>query len=123
MRRRFDCQSSEQTSFRTKKCRLTPQALGQLLGITHRTKVVKFNHFQRFSPRKLISVNVKSLGDYLLLKRIEANLSQRELAVKLGVTVRKMKAWKHDQTVPTKVEWQALATILKLECQMPMFMT
>jgi len=62
--------------------------LGQLLGIAHRKMEVKFDHFkQRFSPRKLIPNNVKSLGDYFLLKRIEANLSQSELAVKSGITV------------------------------------
>jgi DNA-binding transcriptional regulator YiaG len=92
--------------------------LGQLLGIAHRTKVVKNSHIQRFSPRKLIPVNVKSLGDYLLLKRIEANLSQPELALKSAVTVRKIKAWEHDQLVPTEVEWRALVTVLALELRM-----
>ena len=80
---------------------------------------VKFDHFkQRFSPRKLIPINVKSMGDYLLLKRIEANLSQPELAIKTGITVRRVKAWEHDQTVPTETEWQVLVTVLKLESQM-----
>lgn len=97
--------------------------MGQLLGIAHRTKVVKNSHIQRFSPRKLIPVNVKSLGDYLLLKRIEANLSQPELALKLAVTVRKIKAWEHDKLVPTKAEWQVLATVLALESQMLPTMT
>jgi ribosome-binding protein aMBF1 (putative translation factor) len=90
--------------------------LGQLLGITHRTVLVSFSHFnQRFSPRKLIPINVKTLGDYLLLKRIEADLSQPELAVKSGATVRKVKAWEHDQNLPTEVEWKLLVKILKLE--------
>jgi DNA-binding transcriptional regulator YiaG len=93
-------------------------SLGQLLGITHRTKVVKISHFQRYSPRKLIPINVKSLGDYLLLKRIEANLSQPELAVKSAVSVRKVKAWEHDQLVPTEAEWQTLVTVLMLESRM-----
>src|ERR1700722_11777159 len=95
-------------------------ALGQLLGIAHRTVQVNFDHFkQRFSTRKLIPVNVKSLGDYLLLKRIQADLSQPELAVKSGVTVRKVKAWEHDQMVPNEAEWHSLVTILKLESRMP----
>jgi transcriptional regulator with XRE-family HTH domain len=75
---------------------------GQLLDIVHRTVVVKFSHSQRFSPRKLIPVNLKTTGDYLLLKRIKADLSQQELAVKSGVTVRKVKAWEHDQSIPTE---------------------
>jgi ribosome-binding protein aMBF1 (putative translation factor) len=94
--------------------------LGQLLVITHRTVLVKFDHFkQRFSPRKLIPVNVKTLGDYLLLKRIKADLSQPELAVKSGVSVRKVKAWEHDQIMPTEAEWQVLAGILRLDSTLP----
>jgi len=96
------------------------QFQGQLLGIAHRTVQVNFDHFkQRFSPRKLIPVNVKSLGDYLLLKRIQADLSQPELAVKSGLTVRKVKAWEHDQIVPSETEWRTLANILKLESAAP----
>ena len=90
--------------------------LGQLLGITHRIVVVNLSHFkQRYSPRKLIPVNVKTLGDYLLLKRIEADLSQLEMAVKAGATVRKVNAWEHDQSLPTEVEWKLLVKTLKLE--------
>ena len=100
----------------TEKRRLTWQFEGQLLVITHRTVLVNFDHFkQRFSPRKLIPVNVKTLGDYLLLKRIEADLSQPELAFRSGVTVRRLMAWEHDQRVPTEAEWQVLANILKLD--------
>jgi hypothetical protein len=33
------------------------------------------------------------------LKRIKANLSQLEMAVKAGVSVRKVKAWEHDQII------------------------
>jgi ribosome-binding protein aMBF1 (putative translation factor) len=90
--------------------------LGQLLGIAHRTLHIKFDHFkQRFSPRKLIPVNVKTLGDYLLLKRIEADLSQPELAFRSGVTVRRITAWEHDKVVPSQAEWNVLAAVLKLE--------
>src|SRR5208282_4979846 len=95
--------------------KLTGRWPGQLLGIAHRTVVVKFSHSQRFSPRKLIPVNLKTTGDYLLLKRIKADLSQQELAVKSGVTVRKVKAWEHDQSIPTEADWQVLAKILNLE--------
>src|ERR1039457_6437685 len=88
--------------------------------IAHRTVHVKFDHFkQRFSARKLIPVNVKSLGDYLLLKRIEADLSQPELAVKSGASVRKVKAWEHDHITPTETEWQVLAGILRLDSTVP----
>jgi DNA-binding transcriptional regulator YiaG len=81
---------------------------------------VKFGLFkQRFSPRKLIPVNPKTLGDHLLLKRIEANLSQAEMAIKSGVSVRKVKAWEHDHIEPTEAEWQVLAGILRLDSTFP----
>jgi ribosome-binding protein aMBF1 (putative translation factor) len=90
--------------------------LGQLLVIAHRTVLVKFDHFkQRFSPRQPIPVHLETLGDYLLLKRIGADLSQPELAVKSSVTVRKIKAREHDQSLPTDGEWELLAKILNLE--------
>ena len=89
------------------------------MGIAHRTVQVKFDHFkQRFSARKLIPINVKTLGDYLHLKRIEADLSQPELAVKSGASVLKVKAWEHDQNLPTEGEWELLAKILNLEVAM-----
>jgi hypothetical protein len=72
------------------KLPLNTSQSGQLLGITQRTIRVIYEHFGgRFSPRKLIPVNPKTLGDHLLLKRIEANLSQSEVAVNSTRTVRK----------------------------------
>lgn len=90
--------------------------MGQLLGIAHRTIEVKFNHFKlRFSPRKLFPVTAKSFGDYLQLKRIKADLSQPELAVRVGVTVRQIRAWEYDQSVPTEAELRVLIMVLKLK--------
>jgi len=65
------------------------------MGITQRTVQVVAHDKERFSPRKLIPVNPKTLGDHLLLKRIKANLSQPEVAIKAAVSVRTVKAWEH----------------------------
>jgi len=93
--------------------------LGLLLGIAQRTVEVLYGDFkQRFSTRKLIPTEVKTLGDLLLLKRIKADLSQPELGVKAGFTVRKIKAWEYDQSIPTEAEWQTLAEILGLDASM-----
>ena len=70
---------------------------------------------QRFSTRKQIPAEVKTLGDYLLLQRIKADLSQPELAQKTGFTVRRIKAWEHDRITPTEAEWHTLAKSLDLE--------
>jgi DNA-binding transcriptional regulator YiaG len=94
--------------------------LGQLLGITQRKITVKFDHSkERFSIRKLIPVNPKTLGDHLLLKRIEANLSQPEVAQKAGVSVRTVRKWEHGIVCPTEHHWQVLAGILCLDSTFP----
>jgi ribosome-binding protein aMBF1 (putative translation factor) len=93
--------------------------LGLLLGIAQRTVEAFYGGFkQRFSARKLIPTEVKTLGDLLLLKRIKADLSQPELGIKAGFAVRKIKAWEHDQAIPNEVEWQILAEVLGLDASM-----
>ena len=93
--------------------------LGALLGIAQRTVEVFYGQFkQRFSPRKLIPTEAKSLGDHLLLQRINADLTQPELARKAGVTVRTVKTWEHDAAVPTETEWGALAKILNMDASL-----
>lgn len=90
------------------------------MGIAQRTvEVIYADYKQRFSPRKLIPTEAKTVGDHLLLKRIKADLSQPELAQKTGFTVRKIKAWEHDWIVPTETQWLILAPILGLESTPP----
>ena len=92
--------------------------MGQLLGIAQRSVVVVFDcPSQRFSPRKLIPVNVKNLGDHLHLQRIEANLTQTEVAQKLGVSTRAVRKWEHGNVCPTEDHWQALTHLLCLDPQ------
>jgi DNA-binding transcriptional regulator YiaG len=89
---------------------------GQLLGISQRSITVKYDHSkERYSRRKLIPVNPKTLGDHLLLKRIEANLTQSEVAQKITVSVRTVRKWEYGQVCPTEDHWQALAGILNLD--------
>jgi DNA-binding transcriptional regulator YiaG len=54
------------------------------------------------------------MGDYLLLKRIEANLTQPEMAQKAGVSTRTVRKWEHDHARPNDDHWQVLAHILNL---------
>ncbi len=70
---------------------------------------------ERYSRRKLIPVNPKTLGDHLHLKRIEADLSQPELAQKAGVSVRMVRKWECGLACPTEGHWQALKLILHLD--------
>ena len=77
-----------------------------------------FDHSkERYSTRKLIPVNPKTLGDQLLLKRIEANLTQPELAQRAGVSTRTVRKWEQGEACPTEGNWLALVGILRLDSQ------
>jgi DNA-binding transcriptional regulator YiaG len=90
--------------------------LGQLLGIAQRTVVVDFDHSkERYSRRKVIPVNPKTLGDHLHLKRIAADLSQSEVAQKTGVSVRMVRKWEYGLACPTEEHWQTLKLILRMD--------
>jgi DNA-binding transcriptional regulator YiaG len=90
--------------------------LGQLLGIAQRSVSVKYDGSkEKYSPRKLIPVNPKTLGDRLLLKRIEADLTQPEVAQKAGVSARMVRKWEHGHACPSEHHWQALKRILRMD--------
>jgi DNA-binding transcriptional regulator YiaG len=86
------------------------------LGFSQRSVTVKYDDSkERYSPRKLIPVNPKTLGDHLLLKRIEADLIQSELAEKMGVSVVTVSKWERGLACPIEEHWQTLKLILKLD--------
>lgn len=85
-----------------RNCQRQP-ALGLRLGITQRTVIAGFDHSkERYSSRKLIPVNVKTLGDRLRLKRSKADLSQSKVAQKMDVPVRTMSSWEHGGVCPAE---------------------
>ena len=78
--------------------------------------VVDFDHSkERYSRRKVIPVNPKTLGDHLHLRRIAADLSQSEVAQRTGVSVRMVRKWESGLACPTEGHWQALKRILQLD--------
>jgi len=90
------------------------------LGIAQRSVTVKYDDSkERYSRRKLIPVNQKTLGDQLHLKRIEANLDQKELAQMAGVSVRTVRKWEYGIVCPTEHHWQVLKDALRLDSAFP----
>ena len=53
------------------------------------------------------------------MKRIEADLSQAEVAQKAGVSVRTVRKWEHGIVCPTEYHWQMLTGILNLDSPLP----
>jgi len=90
------------------------------LGIAQRTIKALFNkNLSGCQKRKRTSVNPKTIGDWLHLKRIEADLSQAEVAQQIGVVIRKIGAWEHDEMTPSDTELLALSAILPVDTGIP----
>ena len=84
-----------------------------LLGFTQRTiHVVCASISRPNKAKKLIPVEPKTLGDWLVIKRIEADLSQQEVSQKLRVGDQTVRAWEHDEKLPSEDEWRRLSHIL-----------
>ena len=94
----------------------TSQETVALLGIAYRKLQVVYDPFkEEFRARIALPTNIKPLGDYLLIKRIEAKLTQQQVALYLRVAVRKLRAWERSKLFPTGCESQRLADLLHLE--------
>ena len=74
---------------------------------------------EKFSPRKQFPITPKTIGDHLILKRVEADLSQAEVAAKMQVSDKTLRAWEYDQELPTEAQWQKLRGILSLTEVLP----
>src|ERR1051325_7198790 len=80
-----------------------------LLGNTPRIIRVKLAlSCERFNPRKLFSVNPKTLGDFLIVKRYEADLAQVEVAAELRVSDVELRSWEYNQVIPSESRPQLL---------------
>ena len=51
----------------------------------------------------------------MILKRYEADLSQAEVAAKMKVSDKTLRAWEYDRSVPENAQWKALAKILSFD--------
>ena len=49
-----------------------------------------------------------------MVKRLEADLTQAEVAAKMRVSDKTLRAWEYDQSLPSQAEWQRLSSILPL---------
>ena len=49
-----------------------------------------------------------------MVKRLEADLTQAEVAAKMRVSDKTLRAWEYDQSLPSQAEWQRLSGILPL---------
>lgn len=91
---------------------------GALLGISQRQIRAVCSSISRPKySRKRVPTSPKSLGDWLVLKRIEANLSQEEVARKLGVGEKTVGSWERDNAFPSDEQWRRLGSVLRFDSE------
>jgi DNA-binding transcriptional regulator YiaG len=90
--------------------------LAQLLGSAQRVIRVKYDaSTSRLSTRKPTPCNPKTLGDHLMIGRVKADLTQAEVAAKLKVSDKTLRAWESDQAIPTEAQLTAVLALLPLD--------
>jgi DNA-binding transcriptional regulator YiaG len=69
---------------------------------------------EKFSSRELFPTTPKTIGDFLMIKRLEADLTQAEVAAKMKVSDKTLRAWEYDQSLSSPAEWRRLCSIFAL---------
>jgi ribosome-binding protein aMBF1 (putative translation factor) len=87
-----------------------------MLAIAHRQIQASRSHISmNRMPNKAMPITVKTLGDRIMVKRFEMDLSQRQLARLVRVTTKIVVQWENDLLTPNDGERQALAKVLCVE--------
>jgi ribosome-binding protein aMBF1 (putative translation factor) len=83
-----------------------------LLGIARRIVSVEFEQKKiRLTHHKHLSLNIKSIGDWICSKRIGKNLSPGHLAAKMGIAAALIYAWEDVTGHPSEEQIKILAKI------------
>jgi ribosome-binding protein aMBF1 (putative translation factor) len=84
-----------------------------LLGIAQRQIHIFYAQRSRKQQRiKPLPASIKTLGDWIQVKRQEKNLSHYHLAAKIGVATALVRSWEDGTTQPDKRQLEILADIL-----------
>jgi ribosome-binding protein aMBF1 (putative translation factor) len=93
-----------------------PPALSQvfiaLLGIAQRQIRIKFSQKTR-KPKnyKPLPESIKSLGDWIQVKRREKNLTPGHLAAKMGIATSLVLSWEDGKSQPDRQQMKALESL------------
>jgi DNA-binding transcriptional regulator YiaG len=95
--------------------RLSPWGRVALLGIAQRTISIKYAQKSRNRNRaKALSVNIKTIADWIKVRRIEKNLTPHHLAAKMGIATALVRSWEDGSSQPDSKQLQGLASCLGL---------
>jgi ribosome-binding protein aMBF1 (putative translation factor) len=104
-----------QESWQTRPIIPSPRQTGRvaLLGFAHRRILVKFTPKAiRQCSAKPLPTSVKTISDWILVKRHEKGLARFHIAVKMGIATRVVKAWEEGITRPDARQLKVLVAFL-----------
>jgi len=89
-----------------------------LLGIAQRQIRIKYAQKSRKQKRsKPLPTSIKTLGDWIQVKRQEKNLTSGHVAAKMGIAPALVRSWESGSSQPDSKQLQDLANFLGLDSQ------
>ena len=83
-----------------------------LLGIAQRQIFIKFNQkVRKENHAKPLPESIKTIGDWIQVKRQEQNLTHSHLAVKMGIATALVRSWEDGKSQPDSQQMKALASL------------
>jgi len=67
-----------------------------------------------FYHHKPFPLEIKTVGDLLIVRRKQAGFSHKQLAGKAGIRLHWLRRWEFERCEPPQAEWDALRKFLKL---------
>jgi ribosome-binding protein aMBF1 (putative translation factor) len=87
-----------------------------LLGIAQRSVHINFVQNVRKNRRaKPLPESIKTIGDWIYVKRLEKNLTSGHLALKMGIAAALVQAWEDGTSQPNEQQQAVLAKIFGVE--------
>lgn len=87
-----------------------------LLAIAQRSVTVNYPVNSRNQKRaNVLKLNMKTVGDWLKVKRLEKNLTRSHVAAKMGIATSLVCAWENDTQQPDNQQLRMLASVLDFD--------
>ena len=91
----------------------SPRMRVALFGIAQRIDQVKYTQIKRKLPgSKPLPLSIKTLGDWIQVKRMEKNLTLGHVALKMGIATSLVCSWESTTRQPDSQQLEDLSSIL-----------
>ena len=100
------------------ECRgvLSPQRRVALLGIAQRRIIIKYaQKSENWSQPKPLVESIKTIGDWIQVKRMEKNLTSGHVADKMGIAAALIRSWEAGSEHPNDWQLKILAQLFEVD--------